>query len=246
MYIHMYIHMYMHMHMYIHMYMHMHMYMYSYYNAWMETYTEEEYNRHSGTLLEAESESEGSSDSDSDNEQLGGSSIEFQNGTFSEESFGSDLSEESINFESDSYHSANEEVVFRESEEDVFTFSPSQPDNEGFFNKQKESHGGQEVVFMDNFSESSDGSVEGLLGKLETQVMNLSISKFRRCSTYVRTYVCVRSFNVLCRPTTESSDTVVFADSSRTSSKPLSADKVNPNMCHQPRCTYICTYVHLC
>lgn len=147
----------------------------------METYTEEEYQRHSGTHLEEEGEEGSGSESDSDNEQ-GGSSIEFQNGTFSEESFGS---EESSSLDSDSFHSANDdEVVFSE---DVSSLSPLGP--EGLFNRHGNlvGEGGmdnsQEDVFMNDFSDTSEESGEGgnILGKLEIEVMNLSISNFRRC-----------------------------------------------------------------
>ena len=149
----------------------------SYYNAWMETYTEEEYKQHSGTHLEEDEESDGSetpseSELDSDMEQ-GGSSIEFQNETFSDGSFGSDEESDS----SDSFHS-------------VQALSPQ--GGRGLSNGVVGGTGGRgyhqwdedeaEDVFMDNFSDNSEGSARGrnMLGKLETQVMNMSISKFRR------------------------------------------------------------------
>lgn len=154
----------------------------------METYTEEEYKKHSGTHLDEDEEddidgdeedaSDGSSESELDleMEQLDGSSIEFQSGTFSEESFGSNLSEE----DSDSYLSANEDVIFQ----DESVLSPAKPARNSSPKKgagppkgKEEEEGG---VFIDNFSDDSeDGEGRNMLGKLETQVMNLSISRFR-------------------------------------------------------------------
>lgn len=152
----------------------------------METYTEEEYQRHSGTHLEEEEDSEdGASDleSESDNEQ-GGSSIEFQNETFSEEeSFGS---EASSSLDSDSFHSARdreEGVVFKE-EGVVCDSSPSGGwrGSSGLGGEGVTDHSSLDGVFMDGFSDNSDVSEEGrnVLGKLETEVMNMSISRFRR------------------------------------------------------------------
>ena len=150
----------------------------SYYNAWMETYTEEEYHRHSGTHLEEDEEDESGSESSESDDEQSRSSIEFQNDTSSEESF---ESEDSTSVDSDSFHSANEdEIVFRE---DVSTLSPLDPESasngRGLFGK---GGGDYEGVFMDDFSDNSEGSMEGnnILGKLETDVMNLSMSQFRR------------------------------------------------------------------
>lgn len=172
-------------------------YMCSYYNAWMETYTEEDYKRNSGTFLEDENDesTDTSESSYMDNEQLDGSSIEFQNETFSEESFGSDLT--TSDALSDSFHSATEEVG---GEEGVFPLSPSRRDDDakasplyrgGMFGPtpggrgrggEEEEGEEEESVFMDNFSNSSGESADAgqnVLDKLETQVMNLSLSKFR-------------------------------------------------------------------
>lgn len=149
----------------------------------METYTEEEYKRHSGTHLDQEvGGEEGSEDSDSDNEQLDGSSIVFQNGTFSEESFSSESSSDDSDVETDSYHSASEQVAFRDTRRHML--SPGYADHVSLDEESeaRERGGQEEGVFMDNFSDSSGGSEEGhnVIGKLETQVMNLSLSKFRR------------------------------------------------------------------
>ena len=160
-----------------------------YYNAWMETYTEEEYKRHSGTHLEDGSdEEEDESDEDLESElglgmeQLDGSSIEFQNETFSDESFGSDLSDDE-SASSSSYLSASEEVLFVD---DSVMLSPTKPRNcspkkgAGLPSNGRKGEE-EEGVFIDGFSDDSGGSGEGrnMLGKLETQVMNLSISRFR-------------------------------------------------------------------
>lgn len=81
--------------------------------------------------------------------------------------------------ESDSYHSAEE--LFKDARQDML--SPRYADRVSF-NGEDEGRwrGGQEeAVFMDNFSDSSEGPEEGgnVIGRLETQVMNLSLSKFR-------------------------------------------------------------------
>ena len=153
----------------------------SYYNAWIETYTEEEYKKHSGTYLESEGYS-GNSESGLENEQVE-TSIEFQNET-SEESFGSDLSDGSTDTDSDSFQSANEEV-----EEDSFIsfelsqLKPTISNGKDVFDKNVKTHGKEEDgVFMDTFSDSSaggDDECNTILGKLETQVLNLSLSRFR-------------------------------------------------------------------
>lgn len=150
-----------------------------YYNAWLETYTEEEYKRHadSSTSLDGEKGSQ-SSESESENEQLEDDlSLEFQNDTSSDDSSESELSD----MESDSFHSAEEDLNLREEEDDSFiTFeSPSSvyvTSPRIVFDREESKE--EDSDFMHNFSDgSNDGS--NILGKLETQVMNLSIPRFR-------------------------------------------------------------------
>lgn len=125
-------------------------------------------------------------ESETENEQFEGSSIEFQNETSSGESFESDSDDdESIDLESDSFQSAEEDVIFNNEEDSFITFEKS-PSSK----VRTSSHGGDKVkshnteedgVFMDNFSDSSEDTDEGrnVLGKLESQVMDLSLSRFR-------------------------------------------------------------------
>ncbi len=124
-----------------------------------------------------------SSNSEGDSELLESRSIEFQNGTFSDEE--SYSNEETS---SDSFQSAEEDIIFQDI---TFAHSPSRPgsynmhkvDTRGRLGKYPYGHETDEDgVFMDEFSDNSGGSnSEGrnILGDLETQVMNLSLSKFR-------------------------------------------------------------------
>lgn len=163
----------------------------------METYTEEEFKRHSGTHLEDSRNSntsnseDGSSESELDleMEELDGSSIVFQNETSSDDSYGTGLSEED---DSDSFISANEDVTSSE-EPFLSSSSPQGGGQKGSSDKGSALAAGggkgrerkeeeEEGVFIDNFSDESVDSGEGrnMLGKLETEVMNLSFSRFRQ------------------------------------------------------------------
>jgi len=152
----------------------------------METFAEEEYKKRSGSDLDGEqsyqvdsSELESDAELDSGNERMDidGSSIEFQNETSSEDSFGSELIDESSDLDSDVYHSANEDASLDESAVAPRTRKKGSLKEKGA--SKAPLKGNEEDVFMDNFSDSSADS-NNLLGKLETEVMNLSLSKFRR------------------------------------------------------------------
>ena len=157
-----------------------------YYNAWLETYTEEEYKRRtdSGTFLDEEKDLE-SSESDSENEQLEELSLEFQAETFSEDSSEFELSEE----ESDLFHSAEEGMDERGNDEDSFiTFEPSLSMHTLKVSSPKISPSDmlqeemEESIFLHDMSDNSRDDEEGqnVLGKLETQVMKSRA----RCRTY--------------------------------------------------------------
>lgn len=101
-----------------------------------------------------------------------GSSVEFQNGTSSEEE-----EEEEESFESESDLTELESDFFHSAEEDTTT----NEDSVVIPSRRSAGSGFEDEVFMDNFSDGSGpGEDDGnLLGKLETEVMNLSLSRFR-------------------------------------------------------------------
>lgn len=156
-----------------------------YYNAWLETYTEEEYKRHtdSGTFLDGEKDLE-SIESESENEQLEDLSMEFQNESFSDDSSEFELSD----VESDLFHSAEDDMNGREDDDSFITFeSPSVHISKESSSKTATASSllddnEEESVFMHDFSDTSNDEEDGgnFLGKLETQVMNLSLSRFRK------------------------------------------------------------------
>lgn len=143
-----------------------------YYNAWIETYGEQELKRLSGVDLSDEQQLSDSDDSsqDEDDDQTNGISIEFRNDTSPSE--GSDSDSDSDSSLSDSelnpFHSTFDS---KDGDLDSFvTFEASAISGRG--------EDSQEGVFMNQFSDNSE---EGgnILGDLESQVMNTSISRYR-------------------------------------------------------------------
>ena len=159
-----------------------------YYNAWLETYTEDEFRKHteSGTSLGDDRSSE-SLESEADQlDNLNPMSQEEESSSDDDDGSSSSDSELS-NSDSDTFHSATEANLGDEEEEDSFvTFESS-----GVYNGRHLSpsvvfegpdEGEEDSVFMQDFSDASNEEGEGsnVLGKLEHQVMRLSISKFRK------------------------------------------------------------------
>ena len=151
----------------------------------METYTEEEYKKHtnSGTFLDDENDLE-SAESESENEQLEDLDLEFQNESFSDDSSEFELG----SVESDLFHSAEEDVTVGGDDDSFVIFESTSSvrvlkdlsfkttTTSSLLDEDEE-----ESIFMHDFSDTSkDGEGRNVLGRLESQVMNLSTSKFRK------------------------------------------------------------------
>ena len=142
-----------------------------YYNAWIETYGEQELKRLSGVDLNEEqqqSDSDDTSHDDNDDDQTNGISIEFRNETSLSEGSDSDSDSSLSDSELNPFHS-----TFNSKDDDLdsfVTFEASAISGRG--------EDSQEGVFMNQFSDNSE---EGgnILGDLESQVMNTSISRYR-------------------------------------------------------------------
>ena len=133
-----------------------------------------------------EEQSESSEESDTSRDQTNGISIEFRNEASLSDGSDSDSDSETLSDFSDSelnpFHS-----TFNAKDEDLdsfVTFEASSLSVRGGKNvKRKGEVGGEEGgerdgVFMNEFSESS-GEGRNILGDLESQVMNASLSRFR-------------------------------------------------------------------
>jgi hypothetical protein len=138
-----------------------------YYNAWIETYGEQELKRLSGVDL-SEEQSDSDDTSDGDDDQTNGISIEFRNETSPSEGSDSDSDSSLSDSELNPFHS-----TFNSKADDLdsfVTFEASAISGRG--------EDSQEAVFMNQFSDNSE---EGgnILGNLESEVMNTSISRYK-------------------------------------------------------------------
>ena len=146
-----------------------------YYNAWIETYAEEEYKRHSGTFLNEEDIDSSQSDSA---EHLNDTARNIANDVAS-------TSSESLESESDysldstdSYHSADDD--FHESDDSFIIFeATSSPAVIRMSTGKTRGEEEEEGVFMDEFS-SGSGEHLNFLGELETQVLDISLPRIRQ------------------------------------------------------------------
>ena len=140
-----------------------------YYNAWIETYGEQELKRLSGVdLSEEQQQSDSDSGDNDDDDQTNGISIEFRNDTSPSEGSDSDSDSSLSDSELNPFHS---------------TFNSKDGDLDSFVTFEASAISGrgedsQEGVFMNQFSDNSeDGG--NILGDLESEVMNTSVSRYK-------------------------------------------------------------------
>ena len=143
-----------------------------YYNAWIETYTEEEYKKHSGADLDSSNESS-SDEEDGDDEESHDLGCHDNMSSSGEDSPGSDYDYES----DDSDHSNNADMIANDiSESFVVEFEESKSSVASVWSGEgvRLGRGGEEEdVFMDVFSDSDLSERMNFLGGLEAQVMNV-------------------------------------------------------------------------
>ena len=140
-----------------------------YYNAWIEMYGEQELKRLSGVdLSEEQQQSDSDSGDNDDDDQTNGISIEFRNDTSPSEGSDSDSDSSLSDSELNPFHS---------------TFNSKDGDLDSFVTFEASAISGrgedsQEGVFMNQFSDNSeDGG--NILGDLESEVMNTSVSRYK-------------------------------------------------------------------
>ena len=168
-----------------------------YFNAWLETYTEEEFKKHagSGTFLEEEGGSEGEKsaveDSDSDLDQVDVSMIASHEEDESSSSDEDSSSSDSNFTDSDSFHSATDDedsfITFEHSVIHNGRGSPPSSVRYGGHDQKKDRWEGGDSVFMQDFSDGSseregqreEGEGQNVLDRLEDQVMRLSANRLR-------------------------------------------------------------------